>query len=189
MKRINGLQQPRGFTLIELLVVIAVIAILSVIGIIQLNTARESARDSDRRHDLSLVHNALMFYNDDNDSQLPLIEDFAGAFSPDHSESGTLGAATGIYSNGGPLIPFYFENEVTDPYSLQGGFEYFYLANCNTTDCTGATYATDFVLYTILERGGYYYAITKKGRIADVEDQFTTAPTCPHNSGDCTPPS
>lgn len=62
MKKISNL----GFTLIELLVVIAIIGILAAIVLVNLNTARASARDSKRLADIRQAVNALQVYIGDN---------------------------------------------------------------------------------------------------------------------------
>lgn len=57
-------QQRRGFTLVELLVVIAIIGILSSLSVVSLNSARQRARDAQRRADLRQVYTALQLYFD-----------------------------------------------------------------------------------------------------------------------------
>lgn len=54
-----------GFTLIELLIVIAIISILSALFFTNFNGARERARDSRRKTDLTQLKSALqLYYND-----------------------------------------------------------------------------------------------------------------------------
>lgn len=172
----------KGFTLIELLVVIAIISILSVIGMTQLARAREKARDSQRRLDLSQIQHTLTSFYDDFNQRYPLVEDTTQAtIIPDHSKRDTSlpnPDATGIFKTGGPFIPAYMQQEVQDPLKGMSGHEYFYTANCDTPDCVSATGATDYVLYTRLEVGGFVYAMNPTGKIADVADQFTNLPTC-----------
>jgi prepilin-type N-terminal cleavage/methylation domain-containing protein len=55
----------RGFTLVELLVVIAIIGILSTLLLLQLNVARQKARDAKRVADMNQVRSALELYYDD----------------------------------------------------------------------------------------------------------------------------
>lgn len=184
----------KGFTLIELLVVIAIIAILSTIGMTQLASARERARDSQRRLDLSQFQHTLTSYYDDFGGLYPLVngDRSLATVVPDHSKTQS-NAATGIFSHGGAFIPSYFQQEVFDPLTGRDGHEYFYSANCDTIDCASATGAKDYVLFTRLEVSGVIYAMNPSGRISDVTDALTTPPTCPGaGSGDamvaCTPP-
>lgn len=185
----------QGFTLIELLVVIAIIAILSVIGLTALASAREKARDSARRLDLSQFQHHLLSYYDDHNSTFPLVSgDASGAtVEPDHSRAPS-GAPTGVFVSGGSMIPTYLDQEVEDPYVGREGHEYYYIANCNTESCALATGATDYIIYVRMEIGNYYYALGPGGRITDVSDKKSNPPTCPGTaSGDartaCTPPS
>ncbi len=57
----------RGFTLIELLVVVSLIGVLATLVIANLNSARERARDAQRKSDLKNIQTALrIYYNDNN---------------------------------------------------------------------------------------------------------------------------
>jgi len=55
----------RGFTLIELIVVIAIIGLLTGMMAINLNQARERARDVRRKNDLKAIQKALELYKND----------------------------------------------------------------------------------------------------------------------------
>lgn len=56
----------KGFTLIELLVVVSLIGVLSTLVIANLNSARERARDAQRKSDLRNIQTALRLYYNDN---------------------------------------------------------------------------------------------------------------------------
>jgi prepilin-type N-terminal cleavage/methylation domain-containing protein len=185
----------KGFTLIELLVVIAIIAILSVIGLTQLASAREKARDSARRLDLSQFQHNLTSYYDDHDQTYPIVADPSPAtVVPDSSATSTT-PATGLFVPGGAMIPGYIKNEVMDPLEGLDDHGYHYVANCrDTMNCAESAGASDYVLYAKLEVGDYYYALGPSGRISDVSDQKTNPPKCPgmalpSSLNACTPPS
>ena len=57
----------RAFTLIELLVVVSIIGILTSLVMSNMNSARERARDAQRKSDLRSIQTALrLYYNDAN---------------------------------------------------------------------------------------------------------------------------
>lgn len=59
------MKNNKGFTLIELLVVISLIGILATLVIANMNSARERARDAQRKSDLRNIQTALrLYYND-----------------------------------------------------------------------------------------------------------------------------
>jgi general secretion pathway protein G len=62
------LRTKYGFTLIELLVVVSLIGVLATLVIANLNSARERARDSQRKSDLRSIQTALRLYYNDNSS-------------------------------------------------------------------------------------------------------------------------
>lgn len=68
-KALRKYQKPfdlsRGFTLVELLVVIAIIGVLATLLLLQLNTARQKARDARRIADINQVRSAMELFFDD----------------------------------------------------------------------------------------------------------------------------
>lgn len=54
----------KGFTLIELLVVIAIIGILSSVVLVSLNSARQKARDAQRKSNAQALVSAIALYSD-----------------------------------------------------------------------------------------------------------------------------
>ena len=96
----------RGFTLIELLVVIAIIGLLSSVVLASLDTARSSARDTQRIQNLKQIQTALELYHADNDAYPP--ESFDGTVAPG---SGLANALVPDYM---PRIPADPRN--SDPY-------------------------------------------------------------------------
>lgn len=60
-----------GFTLIELLVVIAIIGILSSVVLVSVASAREKARDSKRKQEVSQIDRAINMYINDNNGRSP----------------------------------------------------------------------------------------------------------------------
>ena len=67
----NKKMKRKGFTLIELLVVIAIIGLLSTLSVVSLNSAREKARDANRKSDMNSISTALELYNVEEDHYLP----------------------------------------------------------------------------------------------------------------------
>lgn len=73
MKKLLRNQNQKGFTLIEILLVVAAIGILAGIVILAINPNKQlgSARDAQRKADVSTILNAVYQYTIDNDGTLP----------------------------------------------------------------------------------------------------------------------
>jgi prepilin-type N-terminal cleavage/methylation domain-containing protein len=69
MPKVSQFRQSRGFTLIELLIVIAIIGILTGLVTVNLQDARERARDVERKAGLKQIQNALELYKNDQRPQ------------------------------------------------------------------------------------------------------------------------
>lgn len=66
------MRKQSGFTLIELLIVVAIIGVLAGMVTINLQDARERARDAQRKSDVKQIQNALELYkNDQNPTTYP----------------------------------------------------------------------------------------------------------------------
>lgn len=65
----QSLNSQRGFTLIELLVVVGIIGILTGLVTVNLQGARERARDAQRKGNLDQIRKALELYKNDHDPQ------------------------------------------------------------------------------------------------------------------------
>lgn len=59
-------RNKKGFTLIELLVVVSLIGVLATLVVANMNSARERARDAQRKSDLRNIQTALRLYYNDN---------------------------------------------------------------------------------------------------------------------------
>ena len=62
---INYLKIKKGFTLIEMLVVVSLIGVLTTLVAANLNSARERARDTQRKSDLRNIETGLRLYYQD----------------------------------------------------------------------------------------------------------------------------
>ena len=109
MKKILHLRN-RGFTLIELLVVIAIIGILATLLLLQLNIARQKARDVKRIADITQIRTAIELYFEVNDFAYP--PDISSASLGKYMKSGVvpgdpLGGTSYFYGFSGSPVTKY----------------------------------------------------------------------------------
>jgi general secretion pathway protein G len=126
----------KGFTLIELLVVISIIGILTTLVMVNLNAARERARDTQRKSDLSNIQTALRLYYNDVGSFPASSSDgkIKGCGTPAGSANCTWGAE---WTVGGTT---YMKLLPQDPLGAEGGYKY-----------TGAVDTESYTLEACLE--------------------------------------
>jgi prepilin-type N-terminal cleavage/methylation domain-containing protein len=139
-----------GFSLIELLVIIAVIGILASIAIYSLSGAQRKARDSERKHNLTLFRTGLSGYYDGNNFVYPTT---AGG-----APVGSLSDA-GIFSsnpNDNPIVPEQLSS-LPDTPSSDAQFQYWYDANQD---------GSEYLLYAQLEgKNNQWYWLDSSGSI------------------------
>lgn len=103
----KALKSSFGFTLIELLIVIAILSMLSALLVPNYMSARERARDTQRKNDLKQIQKAFEMYIQDQASpEYPADADF-----PTAGECWTTGGSR----NPCPLGNVYLNNFPTDP--------------------------------------------------------------------------
>lgn len=108
----------KGFTLIELMVVIAVIGILAAIALVALTGVQKSARDSQRKSDLSTYRTALARYYTDNEGYPGVPGGAPGCL---YTCNDNTGGQWAVFSNPGPLTPSYLPSILKDPQQSQIG--------------------------------------------------------------------
>src|SRR3990167_8818692 len=140
-KKIYSMKNHKHFTLIELLVVIGIIGLIAAIVIIQVNSARLKARDSQRRADLHSVQMAVDAYASKNSGKYPQTFDqgktvvFRNSF-----ENPTFWVPNPIP----PFVPDYISVLPKDPKSSTNDPQYAYqYASDSTTYKLEATMESD----------------------------------------------
>ena len=106
------MQLRKGFTLIELLVVIAIIGILASVVLVNLNTARQRARNAQRIATVNQVKLALQLFYDDRDTYPATAAIFTA------NPAGLLPGAGTTYlpqtpANVGGVVPSFYYNQVS----------------------------------------------------------------------------
>jgi len=150
---------PHGFTLIELLVVIAIIGYLSVIGIVQLNGAREQARDARRKSDFAELRLGLLLYQEENGRYPSPVSN--GSNGPDLS--GAADPSNTIFDDDeldNPIVKEYMVGRFIDPVNS---------ASLYYSYDTNNILHTEYRLCTILEGGsviGQYLVMESTGELS-----------------------
>lgn len=108
----------KGFTLLELLVVMAIVGILTVLSVANFMSARERAKDAQRKSDLKQIQNALELYKMD---QNPVAYPADGSFLvPPNScwSSGGSDCTGNVYMNKTPDEQYFYERSTELEYTL-----------------------------------------------------------------------
>lgn len=127
----------KGFTLIELLVVIVIIGLLTTLGVVNYMSARERARDAQRKSNLQQLQSALELYRSDQ-SGYPANMPACG--SPLRDPGNTTSYIRSVPCD--PMSPTYY-NGGSYYYALSGSN--YTLAACieNSTDASNGVTTTN----------------------------------------------
>lgn len=124
----------KGFTLVELLVVISLIGILSTLVIANLNSARERARDAQRKSDLRNIQTALRLYYNDN-AGFPPASEITAAWGLQWAKNGVVYMNTLPKDPLSPTQDYTYTRPDTENYTLKSCLE-------NKSDDKGVADAT-----------------------------------------------
>jgi prepilin-type N-terminal cleavage/methylation domain-containing protein len=158
MKNININIKNRGFTLIEMLVVIAIIMILAGIVVTNFTSAKAKSRDAKRISDIAQIQLALEQYFD-RCNEYP-------------SATGNQIYVSSTCKSGGIDVKFspdFISALPTPPSNNTNKYEYY---------VNHSTEATDYVLYTVLEK--INQDVQKNGIIMDTEPRWYWEDLCPN---------
>lgn len=114
-----------GFTILEIIVAVAIIGILASIVILNTQSAKFKARDTQRISDLQQVRVALRTYRDAESTAYP-----SGNGSPNYDNGIEIGTGSSAIDT---LIAPYVSATVKDPMSGTSGYAYYYNSkySCN----------------------------------------------------------
>lgn len=171
----ENMKRNKGFTLIELMVVIAVIGILASVALVSLTGVQKSARDAQRKSDISTYRTAMERYYAD-------LQVYPGSAGTGDS---TSGAGAGIFTTAGELVSkSYMPKVLTDPQNAASNCKistaaaaqaclYKYLSNA--TSNTGSSYVLWAIMENPTSNGGVYF-IDAKGSAGLQTTEPTVAP-------------
>ncbi len=148
-----------GFTLIELLVVISIIGVLIGIATVSFTGSQKKARDARRKSDLKYYQSALEFYANKKNGYYPMYY--------------TNVQASGIQLCEGSLD---LSNCPEDPKNNADETIYYHYQSDGTQN-SGLATATRYILWSINENTGSYWAICSSGSVVESASKPTLS-TC-----------
>lgn len=143
----------KGFSLVELLVVISVIGILASLVLVAFGPAQKQAKDTQRKSDLKQYQTALEVFANSHDGLYP---SRTTAVNPS-ALCLTLGITGECPDDPKPTV-----------------YSYSYLSN----GTVGLSDASDFILWSILEKSESYWVVCSSGKSGTFDEVPSTA-ICP----------
>lgn len=145
----------RCFTLFEILLVVSIISLIFISTLFAMPSIKKSARDVQRKNDISQYHSALQVFANTNNN-----------FYPSFTTAAGITVSTTLCTQ----MSAYVQRCIEDPLNIRDS-SYIYLYQSNGSG-NGTVDATNYVLWAKLENRNSYWVLCSNGRSGYIANTF-----------------